>query len=391
MYTWNSQIKFPVIKSKASRALGENEFDGRPMEIMGKRIFVAIPSYGDKQILYLQDMIDSFHDLCETGAQVTIFLYTIEPYSIEKLSLLNARTKCYHPTGSLNIEVKINAPSLKLHFVDIHRRDFYKYIDDYDLFIFSEDDHHIRPTHVIAYLQETAKLKQRVGKDEFSNYSIGFLRYERDQNAKERFTFDQHDYENSGIHSFDEPKLQRHYVRNQNMPHQGMFMATPEQLNLWKEKCQFDLIDPDNVEREEEKGTPSWHREFVSSLRLFVNDGIKQNCGVTQLFPVDTFEFFMIHHMPDKYYTNPKFDKENTSSSQELHELILDLASSNHHLHYIVGNTGEYNGITMEMSQEYKDDMDHADETIPTDAKHKMNQYYEFVRNGGNLMKTKDP
>lgn len=382
---------FPFDKHSPNRSLSENESTIKQMEIAGKKVLVAIPSYGDKQFLYLQDMIDSLHDLCETGAKVTLYLYAIEPYSIEILSMFNARTNCYHPTGSLNIEVKLKPASLKLHFVDDHRKDFYDHIDDYDLFIFTEDDHHIRPTHVIAYLEETAKLKQRVGEENFSNYSIGFLRYERDQSKKERFTFDQHDYPNSGIHSFDDAKLKRHYVGNQNMPHQGMFMATPEQLMIWKEKCQFDLIDPENVEREDEKGTPSWHREYVSSLRLFVNDGIRDNCGVTQLFPVDAFDFFMIHHMPDKYYTNPKFEKENTSSSQELHELVLKLAYSNNHLHHKVDTNGNYNGVTMEMTPEYVNAMNYGDETISQNVQQIMNQYYEFVRIGGNLIKIKEP
>lgn len=358
----------------------------------GKRVLVAISSYGVDQILYLEDMIDSFHDLCEIGAKVTLYLYTTEPYSIEQLSMFNARTTCYHPTGSLDITVKIKPPALKLHFVDAHRRDFYDRINDFDLFIYTEDDHQIRPTHVAGYLHETAKLKNLVGEEAFPNYSIGFLRYERDHDVEnKRFTFDQHQFKDAGLHAFENKLLQKHYIGNRRMPHQGMFMATAEQLLLWKSRCQFDEIDPFNVEKESQKGTPSWHREYVSSLRLFANEGVKKNCEVTQLFPMDTFMFFMVHHMPDKYYSNPNFNKENLMSSDKLHRLVLKMAGeSNMEARKKLGKDGTYNGVTMEMAPEYSDAMEEQNngdaDKISPDVRHSMLKYYEFVRNGGDML-----
>ena len=356
--------------------------------IAGTRILIAIPSYGQKQFLYLQDMVDSLHDLCETGAKVTVFIYTTEPYSIEQISLFNSRTTCYHPTGTMDIQVKIKPPSLKLHFVDAHRQDFYENINKFDLFIYTEDDHHIRPTHVIGYLHETEKLKEIVGEKAFPNYSIGFLRYERDHNEVKRFTFDQYAYKGAGLHAFENPALKDKYIGNTRMPHQGMFMATPEQLSLWRDRCQFDIIDPQNVERVAEKGTPTWHREYVSSLRLFINEGVKKNCEVTQLFPVDTFEYFMVHHMPDKYYTNPKFDKQYSLSAEDLHGLVLKMvdAKENEEVHTKKNKDGNYDGVTMEIAPEYEEAMKKANEPIPEAVSRDMKKYEEFVKNGGRLI-----
>lgn len=33
------------------------------------------------------------------------------------------------------------------------------------------------------------------------------------------------------------------------MPHQGMYMATREQLIRWRDRCRFDEIDPENEVR----------------------------------------------------------------------------------------------------------------------------------------------
>lgn len=370
--------------------------------IAGKKILVAIPSYGQKQFLFLQDMIDSFRDLCETGAQVTMIIYTTEPYSVEQLHLLNSRTnKCYHPNGNLHIHVKIKPPSLKLHFVDLHRKDFYDSIDQYDLFIYSEDDHHIRPTHVIGYLYETAKLRRLVGPVAFPNYSIGFLRYERDRDRAERHTFDQYEYKNAGLHSFANPALHDKYIGNRHMPHQGMFMATPEQLSAWKDRCNFHEIDPDQIEKgrgnpsgmsanSENNGdpdTPIWHREYVSSLRLFANEGIPiGNCQVTQLFPSGGhFENFMVHHMPDKYYENPNFEKEKNFNSLELQQYRLRIFNRENHLDTMTNdvNKGAYTGVTMELSKDDAGTLRSENGDMLQNIIHRMDEYVAYVNAGG--------
>jgi len=392
-----------VVPNKKEVISVREEIDPSEYSIVGKKILIAIPSYGQKQFLFLQDMIDSFRDLCETGAKVTMIIYTTEPYAVEQLHLLNSRTNsCYHPQGDLHLHVKVKPPSLKLHFVDSHRKDFYDNINKYDLFVYSEDDHLIRPTHVIGYLYETARLRRIVGADAFPNYSIGFLRYERDHDRAERHTFDQYEYENAGLHSFSNPALHDKYIGNRHMPHQGMFMATPEQLEAWKQRCNFHEIDPEEVEKgrgnkkegmsanEETNGdldTPIWHREYVSSLRLFANEGIPLgNCQVTQLFPADGhFENFMVHHMPDKYYENPKFEKDRNFNSMTLQQYRLRIFNRENGVSE--GNDGKvhsYSGVTMELSAEDAREMQQQEgkETLKKII-NGMDEYIAYVRNGG--------
>lgn len=400
----------PTKEASTNNSADANADTQEEAHIVGKRILVGIPSFGRKQFMYLEDMIDSFRDLCETGADITIFIYTTEPYSIEQVNLFNSRTHCYHPTGNLFINIKIKPPSSQLRFVDFHRKDFYDNLDNFDLFIYSEDDHHIRPSHVIAYLYETAKLKKIVGLSSFPNYSIGFLRYEHNKHTLERFTFDQYEYKDAGLHSFENPVLKHKYIGNRRMPHQGMFMATSEQLKLWRDRCHFDQIDPDDVEKGRGKiengatdvDTPIWHREFVSSLRLFANEGIRINCQVTQLFPAsDQFENFMLHHMPDKYYDNPNFEKGNSLSARELQNFRLrlnkkDVEKNNvddgadkqqqHTMtHDHVDCDGMYNGVVMELLPEDRDVIAKSDPRKLDMIIAGMEPYHSYVKNRGQM------
>ena len=77
---------------------------------------------------------------------------------------------------------------------------------------------------------------------DFPNYGLGFLRYERDEKSRHHVIWEQKDLT---IRPLDDPKLKGKYG-SVRMPHQGMYMATREQLLLWKKRCQFDQIDPEN-------------------------------------------------------------------------------------------------------------------------------------------------
>jgi len=138
----------------------------QPMNILeGKRILVATTSYGTGQFLYLQDMLGSFRDVCESGAFISVVIYSALPFSPGTVNLFNARNQCRHPRGHLEMKVIVQGAQLKEHFVDAHRKYFYDHLDQFDLFMYTEDDHNVRPTHFISYLDETQKLKDLVGEE----------------------------------------------------------------------------------------------------------------------------------------------------------------------------------------------------------------------------------
>ena len=137
-----------------------------PMNTLnGKKILIATTSYGTGQFLHLQDLIGSYRDTCECGAEVTLALYVTLPFSPETLNLFNSRTRCRHPNGNFHIKVIIQGAQLKEHFVDAHRKYFYDHLNEYDLFMYTEDDMNARPVHFVSYLDETEKLRELVGEE----------------------------------------------------------------------------------------------------------------------------------------------------------------------------------------------------------------------------------
>jgi len=131
--------------------------------ITGKKVLFAVASYGTSQFLFLQDMLESIRDLCEYGTSVSVVIYSTLPFTPSTLNLLNSRLQCRNPNGNIDAKVIIAGAQLKEHFVDAHRKYFYDHLDDYDLFVYTEDDQNLRPSHFISYLEETQKLKKVVG------------------------------------------------------------------------------------------------------------------------------------------------------------------------------------------------------------------------------------
>ena len=103
--------------------------------IGGKRILIALASFDFSQFPLLEEVLDSYQDLCFAGAKkVDIYIYTTVPYTVALIDLLNTRLDCQ----GLQIYIVVKTPAVRLNLVDFHRTLFYENIDEYDLFIYSE-------------------------------------------------------------------------------------------------------------------------------------------------------------------------------------------------------------------------------------------------------------
>jgi hypothetical protein len=159
--------------------------------LRNKKILVEVTTVGQSQYIYLESVLDSFRDLCEAGAKVSLHITTTncdpnpkpeDPecplygqsseetrennYSVEKIDQLNERLKCRDPDGSLDVNIRLISPEWGKQVVDNHRRVFYDRLDDgYDVFVHSEEDETIRPTNILAFMHEMDKLRKLVGKE----------------------------------------------------------------------------------------------------------------------------------------------------------------------------------------------------------------------------------
>mmetsp|Transcript_20478 Transcript_20478/g.29618 ORF Transcript_20478/g.29618 Transcript_20478/m.29618 type:complete len:368 (-) Transcript_20478:173-1276(-) len=254
------------------------------------KVLMAVPSYGTTNKAYLEEMIDSIRDMCEAGVQVTLALYLTSntPLNVSQSYMLNSRMQCRHPRGHFKTKVIYLPPSTGKYFARPHRDLFFENMHKFNLFIYIEDDMMIRLRHIVAYIEETKKLKA-LTREKFTKYSIGFLRYEINPQTRERTQFEHPD---ADFKIVEDPLLNDDYITHPSSHHhQAMYMATPEQLEAWKESCNC-FRDTLQMEKDLE---PILFRENLSSACLF------GRCKVLPVLPRIAFQDLMIHHMSDKY------------------------------------------------------------------------------------------
>jgi hypothetical protein len=222
-----------------------------------QRILIAIAAYDFNQIPHLGEVLDAYQDLCVTGAsKVDIVIHATEAYPVTLIDLLNSRLLpgC---RDIFSITIVLKPKRLRLHLVDCHRELFYRKIDEYDLFIYTEDDIRVPPRVVGAYLAETKKVQDIVGLEASSNFNVGIVRYEynfpsnvvmddktRQATLNVSRVYWEHGFYpvvGGAVRFLKEKRLEDSYIQMQN-DHQGMFLATRYLLKAWKdrENCHFD-------------------------------------------------------------------------------------------------------------------------------------------------------
>jgi hypothetical protein len=241
--------------------------------LQGLKILVAIAAYDFSQIPHLEEVLDSYQDLCVTGAsKVDLVIHATVPYPVTLIDLLNTRLlpAC---KGIFSITIVLKPPSIRLHLVDCHRELFYQNIDNYDLFIYTEDDIRVTPRTVGAYLTETKKIESIVGTQRSSDFNVGIVRYEynwpnnviiddKTRHATQNVTrvyweHGQYPIFPKAVDRIPEKLLTDTHIQMTNH-HQGMYLATRNLLKAWKERpgCKFDQIR-DRPGRKDRPSQPS--------------------------------------------------------------------------------------------------------------------------------------
>jgi len=96
--------------------------------------------------------------------------------------MLNDRMRCNNPSpnAGMTMTLMLKPSRVRLHLVDFHRELFYERIDQYDVFIYTEDDIRISPKVVASYLHETKRVESLVGPEHANDFNVGIVRYEYD-------------------------------------------------------------------------------------------------------------------------------------------------------------------------------------------------------------------
>ena len=274
-----------------------------------ERILFAVISYayGDENKRYLDDLVHTLAtEVCSRTNKLTMVLYTTTtwPTSVSQQWHDEAQSAAILQNScDFRIEVRLKNPSWKNHLVHFHRQELFynsSMMEEYDLMVYTEDDHDIRAHHIEGYWRETQRLLEVLGPTRFLDFSIGFMRYEIDDKGQQ-LSFE-HKLDMSSIDNFskrhvvDVPEMSQSnqlYYNGGHKYHQGMFMATPQQLRGWQHR------PPNCFFHNTTTMLNRWfNREETSSLHLFSPKG----CNVTQLIPFLNYREFWMHHRPNKYY-----------------------------------------------------------------------------------------
>src|SRR4051812_25567421 len=122
------------------------------------RILVAIASYGDKNDGYLKTLIDEYQRM---------------PWHVDIVVLSNKQKEL--PAGA-RLLVGMPDPSNHWSLPFLHRQLFIDRRDQYDVFIYSEDDTLVRTRNIETFVRNSALLRE----DEIP----GFMRSEQDSQGR---------------------------------------------------------------------------------------------------------------------------------------------------------------------------------------------------------------
>jgi hypothetical protein len=167
----------PANSHTRHRSLLQQEDEESHSVLQDIRLLVAIAAYDFSQLPHLEEVLDGYHDVCVAGAAVVkVVLHTTVAFPVTLLDLLQTRFPC----PNFFMEIILKLPRIRLHLVDCHRQLFYDHLEEYDIFIYSEDDQRVTPRTVATYLEETAKVAKLVEGTKWkpSDFNVGIVRYE---------------------------------------------------------------------------------------------------------------------------------------------------------------------------------------------------------------------
>ena len=244
---------------------------------------------------------------------------------------------CYRNKDSISLEIRVFNESVGRRIVDHSRLPVAQYLDDFDVFVFTEDDMILTYSLLTAWVHETKLLatltdgKTLVDKDRCGwrypcRYSVGLLRYSRKTKykmqtaASHEFRTNQRSWDESLV--IDKNRLEEEppfdpicienqpYISLHTSSHQASWILTRNDIKELNVSCNFLG----------QYYHPHWKnsgmvREYMSSLSIYRNTWFVTpplNCMVSKVIPLDKVEILKIRH----YYRS----KDSKQSSKPIFE-----------------------------------------------------------------------
>ena len=253
-------------------------------------------------------ILHEYRGMCEIGFDPVVVIQTtaVDFQRPDVYESLVKSSFCYRTGSPIKIRIQLEDKASGIYLSEAHRKYLSQEKDNFDVFIYQEDDVLFQPSHLVAYLNETQRLRS-LDKNNLKHFMLGFQRY---QSSLRAFTGkdagevlkNEHYLE----HPFFEPVcVQGHpYTSVVANPHQAMWILTREQVSILADKCSFFN---QTIQRTEHH---RYVREYMSSLSIFQNNVLPRavaNCNMTKLIPPERLASFSIKHLfrsGDPYFSS---------------------------------------------------------------------------------------
>lgn len=219
------------------------------------KILAVLVNYGTEQLNYLAQVVNRLKMF--TKYDVTVIVNSNVPLEIEKVDIVNIIKLKNHQLLPLTC-----------------RETIWENRNDYDIFIYGENDHLFKEYHVDKFLEYSRLLpKDRIA---------GLIQYELDKDNHSFYPAYHASY-NWDVDSVEEykGKIFAHFT---NL-HQATFILTKEQLLRIGKLHDFT----------------NFMGESNYSDKCKVNTDIYQFCGMKKVICINEFYLNLIHHLPNIY------------------------------------------------------------------------------------------
>lgn len=251
------------------------------------RILGMLLTYNYNHIDPLMLIMGEYQSMCEGGWAPTVAIFTTVPFSSEMRRYLRQKTYCYRTNSSVSVIISVHEPGISVALGAEHRKFMGDKVNDYDVFVYHEDDIIFKHSQLNGFLYETRRLHELMPEDGLMNHNIGFQRFRRLLHGENGHA---NDYGEQDI--FEQELLEETpnfnpvcmgdggtapYLHVTGNLHQAMWVFTREQINMLQEKCGFL-----------NQSSPS--REFMSSFSVW------DHCHLNKLLPAERFAQFIVQH-----------------------------------------------------------------------------------------------
>lgn len=183
--------------------------------------------------------------MCESGWNVTFVLFTAANWTPKLKKLLHLKTYCYRVNDYIEIRYSVHDRSVGTNLATFHRAYVEKELNNFDFFVYHEDDIIFKNHHLSSYLSVTKQLY--IDSPTYFETSImGFQRFRRLIKTEEGRGTDWRDTDVVETDLIEEsPEFvpmcvgNKPYVKVNGNSHQGMWTLTRGQILMLNDKCNF--------------------------------------------------------------------------------------------------------------------------------------------------------